>query len=221
MFKDMTGQRFGMLTVVRKDDSFHDGKHTKWICVCDCGKTISATRDGLIRGSYKSCGCQMYKGRKGINSTHGMTGTRIHGIWASMNERCRNLHKRNRTYINRGITVCDEWKHDFMAFYKWAMENGYSDTLSIDRIDNEKGYSPDNCRWIPIAEQQANKSNTVFIMYNGDKRCLRTVCTEIGFPYKVAHRRYQRLKNTGKPITQEKLFEPIHEKKIAKIYRHP
>lgn len=98
------------------------------------------------------------------------------------------------------------------------MNNGYTDELTIDRIDNDKGYSPDNCRWITIEEQQANKRNTIFIDYNGEKRCLRTVCTELGLPYKVIHRRYKRMKSKCEGIDQERLFRPIEAK--YKPYRY-
>lgn len=100
------------------------------------------------------------------------------------------------------------------------MENGYADNLTIDRIDNSLGYSPDNCRWVSNDEQQKNKTNTIKVEYEGKFWCLRTLCTHLGFPYKTAHSRYRRMKNAGKEPTADALFAPIEVKKIAKCYRH-
>lgn len=153
------------------------------------------------------------------NSTHGLSGTRIHHEWTSMKRRCKPNTADAKTYYNRGISICDEWQYDFLAFYSWAMSHGYNDSLSLDRIDNNKGYSPNNCRWIPITKQQNNKSNTVHIFYNGKDYCLRNLCMEIGFPYKTAHRRYQRMKKKGLPINTDKLFSNIQKDKIPFRYR--
>ena len=215
---DITGQVFGYLTVIGRDESSIGQRNSKWFCRCKCGNITSVARCSLVSGHTFSCGCKHYESH---NRVHGMTGTRLYSIWASMNDRCRNGHSKSKTYTERGITVCEEWQMDFIAFSNWAIDNGYSESLTIDRIDNNKGYSPENCRWITIEAQQANKSNTIKIMYNGEERCLRTVCTDIGFPYKTAHRRYQRMKKRGEPIITEKLFEPIHTEKISFRFRHP
>lgn len=216
---DITDKKYGLLTVISRDFDFKDQKHTKWICKCECGNIKSIYKDALISGKTKSCGCQMYKGKKGINSTHGMSNTRIYHEWISMRKRCKPNTRDSKNYFDRGISVCDEWKSDFMAFYKWAIENGYNDSLTIDRIDNNKGYFPNNCRWMPIEMQQSNKTNNVYFDYNGKKYCLRGLCEDKGFPYKTAHRRMQRMKARGEEIDIEKLLEPIHEEKIAFRYR--
>lgn len=107
------------------------------------------------------------------NYKHGMRYTRLYNIWRSMNQRCSNPNTKNyHRYGGRGIRVCDEWKHDFMAFHDWAMANGYSEELTVDRIDNEKGYSPDNCRWSTYKEQENNKSNSRIIECNGASHTL-------------------------------------------------
>jgi hypothetical protein len=110
--------------------------------------------------------------RSGINNPnykHGGKGTRLYSIWANMKTRCSNpKHMHFDRYGGRGITVCDEWKNDFQAFYDWAMSHGYSDDLSIDRIDNDKGYSPDNCRFIPMSIQNQNKRNVILLTYGGE-----------------------------------------------------
>lgn len=217
--KDLTGLRFGKLVVINHDDAFNDGKHQKWICKCDCGTVKSVYQDSLIQGRTHSCGCQMNKGKKGINSTHGMSQTRLYHEWCSMRRRCLPDSPDAKQYYLRGVTVCSEWQSDFLPFYKWAMDNGYNDSLSIDRINNDEGYSPDNCRWILIEDQQGNKSNTVYVNYNGKDYCLRTLCTKIGFPYKTAHRRLRRAKARGEVISVEKLFAPIDSSKIGFKYR--
>lgn len=217
---DITGQKFGYWTVLGRDESYHDNKRSKWICQCKCGAIRSVFKQSLLNGRSKSCGCRPSENRKGINSTHGMSGTRIHHIWMSMRRRCDcKSGKYGIGYADRGITVCDEWRNSFETFYEWAMSNGYTDELTIDRIDNDKGYSPENCRWITIGEQQANKRNTIFIDYNGEKRCLRTVCTELGLPYKVIHRRYKRMKSKGEGIDAERLLRPSDPKYKPFRYR--
>lgn len=217
---DITGKRFGSLEVIGRDFSYKSPKRTKWICRCDCGTTKSIYRDALIQGKTHSCGCKQYAGKKGINSTHGMSGTRIYHTWVSMRKRCSSnaSSKDTKGYYNRGIKVCSEWS-SFEKFYDWAMANGYDDTLTIDRIDNDGDYTPDNCRWVSLEEQQSNKTTTTYILYNGEEQCLHKVCVQIGFPYKTAHKRLQRMKAKGVPIDVDKLFEPIHKEKIAKAYR--
>ena len=216
---DITGQRFGHWTALKRDDSYKSNKHSKWICQCDCGTIKSIFKTTLNSGRSTSCGCIVYH-NYGINQTHGMSKTRLYHIWLSMRRRCSEKDKANaERYSKRGIRVCDEWQKDFTPFYNWAMKNGYSDSLTIDRIDNDKGYYPENCRWITIAEQQSNKSNNVHVLYNGEEWCLRTLCQKINFPYKTAHKRYQRITRRGEEPTQDKLFCPIKENRIAFRFR--
>lgn len=206
-FIDLTGNRYGMLVVLKRDTSAKS-KVTKWICKCDCGTIKSIFGCSLKSGRSKSCGCQMNKGVKGQNQTHGLTHTRIHKEWCSMRRRCRPNSPDRKIYYDRGITVCPEWENDFIPFYEWAMANGYNDTLTIDRIDVNGNYCPENCRWITNEMQQTNKTNTIRVVYEGQEYCLRTLCLKIGFPYKLAHKRYKKLKERNLPISTDVLFAP-------------
>lgn len=217
---DITGQTFGHWTVIRKDDPHPGCRNSYWICRCVCGTERSVNRSTLVNGRSSSCGCVPSDKRKGINMTHGMSRTRLFHEWTSMRRRCSNPNgKCAKNYCLKGITVCEEW-NKFELFRDWAFANGYSDSMTIDRIDNDKGYSPDNCRWVPFANQARNKTNNRIVEYNGEKWCLRTLCTHLGFPYKTAHRRYMSALRAGKPINIEKLFEPVHSEKIATRYRN-
>ena len=166
---NLIGQKFGMLTVVSLVGKDKRGNKL-WGCVCDCGnvKKHPVRASELKRGTTRSCGCIMHETNKRKNATHGMTGTRIHSEYKYMMNRCycKSSHSWDN-YGGRGISVCDEWKGNFLAFYQWAMENGYSDELSLDRIDVNKGYSPENCRWATAKQQSNNKRTNVFVTCNG------------------------------------------------------
>lgn len=117
----------------------------------------------MAKGEYKH-----YSGTDSPHFKHGQSHTRIHRIWANMKTRCTNPNStRFEDWGARGITVCDEWKNDFQAFYDWAMSHGYSDNLTIDRINNDEGYSPENCRWATYAEQNLNKRSVPSYEYHG------------------------------------------------------
>ena len=153
---DLTGQVFGRLTVLQRAKTVN--KRTMWTCKCECGNEITAEAYNLKTGHTQSCGCFQKEATSAASKTHGKKHTRLYRIWNCMKNRCyqKSYHAYNH-YGGRGITVCDEWLNNFQAFYDWAMEHGYNDELSIDRIDVNKGYNPHNCRWATMAEQNKNK----------------------------------------------------------------
>ena len=153
---DLTGKRFGRLLVVEKSESKNG--YAAWLCRCDCGNEKIISGNELRKGKAKSCGCLRKEVATKTFIKHGKTNTLLYEVWKSMKARCNNLNnKRYSSYGGRGITVCDEWRESFQAFYDWAMINGYREGLSIDRIDNDGNYEPSNCRWATASEQQKNK----------------------------------------------------------------
>lgn len=169
---DLVGQRFGRLTVTERAGSNRKG-NSLWKCTCICGNTSIVTASNLIWGTTTSCGClkkeraaehvpNTQKGTENPRYKHGgsLNGkrTRLYRIWQNMKSRCTNQRFTSYPYYGgRGITVCSEWLTDFAAFRDWALSNGYADDLTIDRIDVNKGYSPDNCRWATKSDQSSNR----------------------------------------------------------------
>lgn len=154
--KDMTGQRFGLWTVVSKAGNAPGGAAI-WNAICDCGNVGLPIGADLRSGKSTSCGCLQRAAARKTRLTHGETGTRLHRIWKGMRARCNiKTSSSYDRYGARGITICPEWE-DFDAFHKWALSSGYKDGLSIDRINNDLGYSPDNCRWATAETQSQNR----------------------------------------------------------------
>ncbi len=147
---DLTGKTFSRLTVLRQAPYKTYSRQAQWWCSCVCGKTIVAASYDLRRGHTTSCGCI-----KGL--VHGLSYSLEYPIWQAMKDRCYNKNNsRYKDYGARGITVCDRWRDSFEAFYE-DMGKRPNSELSLDRIDNDKGYSPDNCRWATHSQQQLNK----------------------------------------------------------------
>lgn len=155
-FIDLSGQRFGMIQVLERDDISR--KHFKWICKCDCG-TIKSIRGDLLRiGKVKSCGCNKSKYLSIKNMKHGLARHPLYNVWKKMIDRCENSNNQSyKDYGGRGIYICEEWKNDVWSFFLWAVTHHYKYGLSIDRINNNDGYKPDNCKFSTQKEQNNNR----------------------------------------------------------------
>jgi len=191
----MTGQRFGRLTVMKRLPNLPNARVTNWECLCDCGGSTNTQRPNLISGHTKSCGCialELIKNNK-YGVTHNQSRTRLYSIWQSMKQRCYDENVQEYHYYGgRGITICDEWLKGFKGFYKWSTENGYTKNLTIDRINNYKGYSPNNCRWLTIKEQNRNKRENRIVEIDGVEKCTGEWSEILGIPMSTIINRLNR-----------------------------
>lgn len=191
---NLIGRKFGRLTVIGIDE--RGTRKTFWVCQCECGNVKSARSDSLQCGAIRSCGC-MKKEQDKINLvakySHKQSGTRIYNIWQGMKGRCNNIYNTDyHRYGGRGIKVCDEWNSSFENFYSWAMFNGYEEDLTIDRIDNNGNYCPENCRWATPKEQCNNRSTTIKITIGNATKSLTEWCEIFELDYNTIKRRHQR-----------------------------
>ena len=174
-FVDLTGKKFGMLTVIKRAENTKDNK-AMWYCLCDCGNHTIARANDITRGRKTSCGCKI---RSKIVSKEN-SWSRLYNTWHHMKDRCfRKKSKSYKDYGERGITVCDEWLK-FEPFRDWALANGYRDDLTIDRIDVNGNYEPSNCRWITKSEQAGNRRDTITLTYKGRTQTLKQWSEETG-----------------------------------------
>lgn len=193
MVKDLTNMEINNLKVISFIGT--NKKHRAvWKCLCNCGNEFTAVGSEIIRGKVKSCGCL----NKSIN---GLYKSRIYRIHHSMMSRCyvQNIES-YKYYGKRGIKVCDEW-HDFMNFYNWSINNGYSDDLTIDRINVNGNYEPSNCRWVTRKEQANNTSSNVYIYYNGETKTLSQWAEKVGIDRRTLYKRFSMGWNIEKALT--------------------
>lgn len=150
------GLRLGYMVIVRK--VFVRNTNTYWECLCDCGKTFYRSTSNINASTNPSCGCMSSKTKLQTITKHNLRYTRLYRIYYGMRARCYNPKTRAYKYYGeRGITICDEWLSDFTKFYEWSINNGYSDELTIDRIDVNGNYEPANCRWVDMKTQIHNR----------------------------------------------------------------
>ncbi len=200
------------MTVIKRVDQ---KTPIRWLCQCECGNFKEVYATHLRSGNTRSCGClareiavkmghQRDIGKRSFK--HGDFGTKLYGIWAGMKRRCYNRNtKYYADYGGRGIKVCEEWK-EYINFKQWAVSAGYKEGLTIERINVDFDYSPDNCKWISIHEQNLNKRNSVRIEYQGKIYSIKEIAAITGLKERTIKGRYER------GWTTEKLFDPTKHK---------
>lgn len=207
------GTKFGRLTVI-------DNSELKHLCRCECGTIKAIDMYSLLKGDTMSCGCFHREMSRDMLTTHGLSKTRLHSIWAGMLSRCHNENQKSyKNYGGRGIQVCEEWRKDFKAFYDWAYSVGYNEEFTetgrtkwvIDRIDNDGDYCPENCRWITNAQNMDNTRRTRRYEYNGENLTLREWSNKTGLSRDLLS---NRINGLGWSV-EKAITTPVKEK-----YRH-
>ena len=194
---DLVGQRFGKLQVIEYagTKTYKNGnKFSQWLCKCDCGKTKIVIGTNLKRGITASCGCAVKEAadnRKQCTPKHGFHGERLYNVWKGMKQRCSSS---NKNYGGRGIKVCEEWCNDYLSFRKWALNNGYDKDAkrgecTLDRIDCNGDYCPENCRWTNQKVQMNNTRNNKMVLYNGELKTLDNWEKIVGIHHRLLYER--------------------------------
>ena len=188
-YVDLTGQVFGQLIVLGRAGNTTNGA-ALWLCQCSCGNTTIQRTADLRNGSTKSCGCH----QRLTAFKHGQNNTKLYQSWECMKGRCNNPHNIGYSnYGGRGIQVCDEWD-DFVQFMEWANANGYEEGLTLDRIDVNGNYCPENCRFATRKEQANNRRTCIMITYLDETHSLKDWCRILNLPYSVIQTRMYKLK---------------------------
>ena len=205
--KSIVGKKINKLTVLDEYLVHRNNRnYTYCTCKCECGNVVTIIKTNVSRGVTKSCGCLVKEKTQLINKTHGMTKTRLYTIWKSMKARCNNPKcKEYKWYGARGIKVCTEWESNFIAFYEWTKENGYNETLSLDRIDVNGNYEPSNCRWVTMKVQERNRRDNVFITYQGETKTIAEWSEITGICYPTLKWRYHKGYPLEKVFSKERL----------------
>lgn len=223
-FKDLTGQKFGRLTTLYRLYNYHKKDSVYWLCICECGNLKEIRSVELLRGSTKSCGCLQKEKAKQINTKHGLRDTRLYSTWKGMKVRCYNKNRKSYPdYGARGIVVCDEWKDNFEAFYDWAINNGYKEGLTIDRIDNDGNYEPNNCRWVDKKIQACNTRRNLKLTYNGITHLISHWAELLNLDQGLLSHRYSSGWDIEKMLTKRsdnKYLYPHQVKILADLYEY-
>lgn len=214
--KSLVGEKFGKLTVIKRADDYisQKGKHSPmWLCQCECGNIKAIAQSSLKSGCTKSCGCSRYESK----TKHGLSGSRLYNIWSNMKQRCNSENESSYDrYGGRGITYCEQWE-DFSEFSKWAFENGYEDTLTIERKDVNGNYCPENCCWIPQPEQAKNRRPSLRLVdKNGNERLMVDVAEELGISANVVRARYESGWDLYSAVYTPLIMQTV-KKKVLKI----
>ena len=190
-FEDLTRKTFNRLTVIKRVEV--DKKEVYYLCKCTCGNEKIIRGKDLKYNKIKSCGCLNKEKTTERNTKHSLRHTRIYRIWLLMKNRCLNSkYHLFKNYGGRGITICNEWKNDFMSFYNWSMNNGYEEYLTIDRINVNGDYEPSNCRWATKLQQQRNTTRLRKITYKNETHCISEWAEILGLEYNTLYYRFRR-----------------------------
>lgn len=212
---DYTGMRSGRLVVIGFDHKTKTN-HVYVKCKCDCGKECVVRASCIKRGTTKSCGCYAHDRNVEHSTKHNGFGTRLYNIWSGMKRRCYDPRTQAyKFYGLKGITYCKDWEN-FEPFQKWAFSHGYSDVLSLDRIDNSGDYCPENCRWVTQKEQARNKSNNHVVEYKGEKFCTSELAEKCGINYNTFLGRLR--KTTVEEAVNHKKGKLFHPRKMGGQY---
>ena len=220
MRRDLTGQRFGKLVVIEYTGKVtYPGRNAIWLCKCDCGKILEVRGTNLTtsRRPQKSCGCIIPENARRIATKHGGTQDKLYSVWMGMRRRCQDPKiKDYQRYGGRGIKVCDEWQ-DYSVFRDWALNNGYDPNAAfqkctLDRIDSNGMYGPENCRWVDIKTQENNRRSNVLIEYQGKKQTMKLWSEELCMDYGLLRDRLSRGWSFERAITTP---VQIHRRKIS------
>lgn len=205
--KDLTGQKFGRLTVVHRGNSHRlpcGQVQTMWICMCDCGNLTTVNTGNLRTGKVVSCGCYNKEKSHISYPKHGKSRDRIYGIWAGIKKRCNlSSNPSYQYYGGRGITICDEWNSNFTLFYEWAIAHGYQDGLSIDRINQDGNYEPNNCRWVSMKKQENNRRNNILLTFEGETHTLSEWAEIKGIKYTTLNHRIKNGWTVERALTEK------------------
>lgn len=200
-FKDMTNYKFNGCTVLKR--AKNKGKNVCWLCVCKCGNEFIVRATDIRTGNTKSCGCLNKKLAGDRARKHGNRDSRLYTIWNNMKARCLNPNSTSfKNYGDKGINICDEWVDSFESFYNWAIQNNYTDELTLDRIDSNGNYNPDNCRWSTMKKQQNNRGNNNILVYEGIEHTVAEWSKITGIPYDTLWKRIKEGWSIEKALTQ-------------------
>jgi hypothetical protein len=186
------GQKFEKLTVIGFEyRKVQNAGRWMWKCYCDCGNETIVYPNQVIHGKTTSCGCNKSRTFREMHYKHGMAGTRLYKIWKGMRRRCSDNPSHNHHYGDRGIKVCSEWD-DFLVFHEWAVNNGYTDEMSIERNDPNGNYCPANCSWIPLKEQMYNTRKTIMVTIDDITKPIGQWADEMGIKRPTVYGRISR-----------------------------
>jgi len=200
------GDKFGRLEIIKEISPIISSNKPRrmFSCMCECGNIVETQLSLLLLGKTQSCGCYQRQRAKETQLKHGLEKHPLYSIWKNMKKRCLNPNEISYSnYGGRGILMCNQWLSDFKEFYLWSITNSYSKGLTIDRIDNDGNYCPENCRWVNRTIQNNNTRKNHYIVHEGINYTLATLSEYLKIPYNIVRYRLSTCKWTVKKLTEE------------------